>query len=255
MTRTNILFDEPSVVLVHGALTDASIWNGVTRRLQAAGCTVAAPALPMRSLQEDAAYLQGVVERLPGPTVIAGHSWAGAVLSHHSIADSGTVAALVYVAAFQPDRGESAGELNARFPGSLLTDENLSVVPNPLGGADLTLRPDRFAEAYAADVDPAHAAVMAVSQRPIDPAALGEPLPGDPTWRSVPSWAVVSTTDRSLPPAMLRFMAQRAGSRLVEVESSHAVPVSRPGEVAETILQALQSVSSNDPAVATAGRN
>jgi pimeloyl-ACP methyl ester carboxylesterase len=129
------------------------------------------------------------------------------------------------------------------------------VVPNPLGGSDLTLRPDRFAEAYAADVDAAHAAVMAVSQRPIDPAALGEPLPGDPTWRSVPSWAVVSTHDRSLPPAVLRFMAARAGSHVVEVESSHAVPVSRPGEVAETILQALRSVHSNDSAVAASGRN
>jgi pimeloyl-ACP methyl ester carboxylesterase len=240
MRRTNILStsDEPTVLLVHGALTDASVWNDVTPRLQAAGLRVAAPALPMRSLEGDAEYLVGVIERLGGPIVLVAHSWAGAVISHPAVVASGAVVALVYVAAFQPERGETAGELNERFPGSLLTPENLSVVSTPLGGTELTLRPDRFAAVYAADVNPAHAAVMAVAQRPIDPAALGEPLPGDPSWKTVPSWAVVSTRDRSLPTAALRFMADRAGSRVVEVESSHAVPVSRPDVVADVILEA-----------------
>ncbi|HEY3683374.1 MAG TPA: alpha/beta hydrolase [Streptosporangiaceae bacterium] len=243
MRRTNVLSSTaPTIVLVHGALTDASVWNEVTRRLQADGAAVHAPALPMRSLEGDAAYLAGFLGRLPAPVVLAGHSYAGAVISHPAITATGAVAALVYVAAFQPDTGESAGELNERFPGSLLVPRNLAVVPNPLGGDDLTLAPERFAEVYAADVDPAHAAVMAASQRPVDPAVLGEPLPGEPSWRALPSWALVSTRDRSLPPAVLRFMADRAGSRTAEVASSHAAPVSRPAEVADLIRTAAASV-------------
>jgi pimeloyl-ACP methyl ester carboxylesterase len=108
-----------------------------------------------------------------------------------------------------------------------------------LGGNDLTLRPDRFAEVYAADVESALAAVMAAGQRPIEPDALGEPLPGEPTWRAIPSWALVSTRDRSLTPQTLRFMAQRAGSSIVEAESSHAVPVAHPDAVADLILEAV----------------
>lgn len=230
-------------MLVHGALTDASGWNGVARRLQASGFEVSAPALSMRALEQDAAYLAAYLDRVPGPVVLVGHSYAGAVISHPAVIASGAVRALVYVAAFQPDEGESAGELNAKFPGTLLVPENLAVAANPLGGDDLTLLPDRFAEVYAADVEPAQAAVMAASQRPIEPAALGEPVAGLPAWRTLPSWAVVSTRDRSLPPAILRFMAERAGSRIVEVEASHAVPVSRPEAVTEVIIEAALALS------------
>jgi pimeloyl-ACP methyl ester carboxylesterase len=256
MTRTNILSTsaEPAFVLVHGALTDASVWNGVTRRLLAAGHQVSAPSLPMRDLEEDASYLADHVERLPGPTVVVGHSWAGAVISHPSIAGSGGVAALVYVAAFQPDQGDSAGALNERFAGSLLTPENVSVVSNPLGGFDLTLRPDRFAEVYAADVEASYAAVMSVSQRPIDPTALGQPLVGEPGWKTVPSWAIVTTSDRSLPPAVLRFMADRAGSHAVEIDSSHAVPVSHPDAVADVLLAAARAVSPETTAAVTTAK-
>jgi pimeloyl-ACP methyl ester carboxylesterase len=118
-------------------------------------------------------------------------------------------------------------------------------VANPLGGHDLTVLPERFADVYASDVDPAHAAVMAASQRPIEPAALGEALVGPPAWRTLPSWAVVSTLDRSLPPAILRFMAERAGSHVVEVEASHAVPVSQPEAVNDVIIEAALAASSS----------
>jgi pimeloyl-ACP methyl ester carboxylesterase len=118
-------------------------------------------------------------------------------------------------------------------------------VANPLGGNDLTVLPERFADVYASDVDPAHAAVMAASQRPIEPAALAEPLAGPPAWRTLPSWAVVSTLDRSLPPAILRFMAERAGSHVVEVEASHAVPVSQPEAVNDVIIEAALAASSS----------
>lgn len=242
MERTNVT-STPVIVLVHGALTDASVWHEVARRLQSTGYEVVAPALPMRGLGQDARYLAGILGRIVGPVVLVGHSYAGAVISHPEIAAAGNAAALVYVAAFQPDAGESAGELNAKFPGSMLTPDNLVVSPNPLGGDDLALRPERFAEVYAADVEPGLAAVLAASQRPIDPAALGETLAGEPAWRSIRSWALVSTRDRSLPPAILRFMAERAGSRVVEVESSHAVPVSRPVELTDLILEAARAVS------------
>ena len=242
MERTNVT-STPVIVLVHGALTDASVWHEVARRLQSTGYEVVAPALPMRGLGQDARYLAGILGRIVGPVVLVGHSYAGAVISHPEIAAVGNAAALVYVAAFQPDAGETAGELNAKFPGSMLTPDNLVVSPNPLGGDDLALRPERFAEVYAADVEPGLAAVLAASQRPIDPAALGETLAGEPAWRSIRSWALVSTRDRSLPPEILRFMAERAGSRVVEVESSHAVPVSRPVEVADLILEAARAVS------------
>lgn len=239
MERTNVLstFDS-DIVLVHGALTDASVWHEVAARLLADGHRVQAPALPMRRLADDAAYLAGVIERSERPVVLVGHSYAGAVISHPAIAATGKVAALVYVAAFQPDAGETAGELNEMFPGSQLTPDNLLVTPNPLGGNDLTLRPDRFAEVYGADLDPARARVLAVSQRPVDPAVLGEQLPGEPAWRAIPSWALVSTRDRSLPPEILRHMAKRAGSHIVEVESSHAVPLAQPDAVAELIRTA-----------------
>jgi pimeloyl-ACP methyl ester carboxylesterase len=245
MTRTNVLSSSktPAIVLVHGALTNASVWNAVTRRLQDAGRRVLAPALPMRGLESDAAYLAGFLDRIDGPIVLAGHSYAGAVISHPAVAAAGAVRALVFIAAFQPDEGEAASALNEKFPGSLLTPENLAIAPNPLGGSDLTLRPERFAEVYAADVEPGHAAVMAVSQHPMDPAALGEPLPGEATWRTIPSWALVSTRDRSLPPEILRFMARRAGSRITEIDSSHAVPVSQPAAVTDVIVEAANAVA------------
>ncbi|MEY9931493.1 pimeloyl-ACP methyl ester carboxylesterase [Catenulispora sp. GP43] len=253
MSRTNVTSTSlaATVVLVHGALTDASVWHDVARRLQAAGHPVHAPALPMRSLDQDAAYLAGFLSHLSGPVVLAGHSWAGSVISHPDIAEVGNVAALVYVAAFQPDTAESAGELNNLFPGSGLTPENLAVVPNALAGNDLTLLPERFAEVYAADLDPADAMVLAFSQRPIDPAALAQTFTGLPTWRSIPSFAVVSTNDRSLPPAVLLHMAERAGSHIVEVASSHAVPLAQPGAVADLIQEAARAAVTSDAALSS----
>jgi pimeloyl-ACP methyl ester carboxylesterase len=232
-------------MLVDGALTDASVWAGVARRLLEAGHRVIAPPLPMRGLDSDAAYLDGVLARVDGPVVLVAHSYGGAVTSHPRAVRSADVRALVYVAAFQLDAGEAAGVLNEKYPGTLLTPDNLVITSNPLGGHDLTLRPDRFADVYAADVDSRVAEFMALSQRPIDPAALGETFDGQPTWRSIPSWALVSTADQSLPPQVLRFMAERAGSHVVEVEASHAVPVSRPDAVAEMVATAAASVSSS----------
>jgi hypothetical protein len=121
--------------------------------------------------------------------------------------------------------------------------------PIPLGGDDVTLKPERFSEVYAADLDPAHAPVTAASRRPIEPAALGEQLPGEPAWRALPSWALVSTRDLSLSPAILRLMPERAGSRTAEVESSPAAQGAQPAAVTNPIPEALRPVSPSTDAV------
>lgn len=230
--------DSPTIVLVHGALTDASVWRRVSDRLQRAGHRVAAPSIPMRTLGGDAAYLRTFLESLPGPLVVAGHSYAGSVLSHP---DSLTpaVRALVFVAAFQQDAGETAGELNDTFPGSLLTPDNLLIRKYP-DGQEVYLRPEKFAEVYAGDLDPADVAVLAAAQKPFDPTTLGGTFSAPATWHTLPSWSVVSTNDVSIPTQTLRWMAERAGSKISQVASSHAVPLSQPDAVTAAVLAAAE---------------
>src|SRR6201995_4354768 len=144
-----------TIVLVHGALTDASIWHPVMGRLQQSGQRVLAPALPMRSLAGDVAYLRRVLDGIEGPVLVAGHSWGGSVISD-SAAHIPAVRGLVFVAALIQDGGESAGELNYQFPGSGLTPETTVVRPVP-GGEELTLRPEHFAPVYAGGGAPGHA--------------------------------------------------------------------------------------------------
>jgi pimeloyl-ACP methyl ester carboxylesterase len=227
---------KPTIVLVHGALTDASIWHGVIARLQAQNFTVYAPAVPMRSLAADVAYLRSFLATLDGPVVVAGHSYGGSIISDPA-ALTPAVRALVFVAAFQPEENETAGELNYKFPGSKLGPKT-SVTRSYPGGDDLYLRPESFADVYAADLDAATVAVLAAAQHPIDPAALGETLSGPATWRSLPSWTLISTADDSIPTEAQRFMAERAGSTVVEVATAHAVPVAYPAETAAIIVAA-----------------
>ena len=231
--------DLPTIVLVHGALTDASVWNGVSSRLQDRGYPVIAPAIPLRGVAFDAAALASVLDTIDRPLVIVGHSYGGSIISHPAIARS-SVRALVFVAAFMPDIGEAAGELNGRWPGSKLGEATTLLRSHP-GGQDLYLKPEHFREVYATDVPSATVALMAAAQRPLDTAALGETFDGAPTWRGVPSWAVVSTRDHSLPPQAQRFMAERAGATVVEVEASHASPISQPDAVTEAIVTAARS--------------
>jgi pimeloyl-ACP methyl ester carboxylesterase len=229
----------PTIVLVHGALTDASVWNGVAERLQADGYATFAPAIPLRSLAGDVDYLAAFLDTIEGPVVLAGHSYGGTVISHPRF-NREAVRGLVFAAAFQPDAGESTGELNGRFPGSKLGEATTEVRPYP-GGIDMYLRPGDFADVYAADVPATTKALMAAAQRPIDPAALEESFDGEPSWRQIRSWTVVSTSDHSLPTEAERFMAERASSTAVELDASHAVPVSRPAEVADVIRAAAEA--------------
>jgi pimeloyl-ACP methyl ester carboxylesterase len=228
-----------TVVLVHGALSDASIWASVIERLQSANQLVVAPALPLRGLASDVEYLDSFLLSIDTDVVLVGHSYAGSVISH-SPKRQGQVKALVFIAAFQPDEGESAGALNSKYPGSLLGPDTL-LTRKTSHGTDVYLKAQDFPKVYAGDVAAAVAAVMAVTQRPIDASAMEEGLTGEPAWSNVPSWALIATDDYSIPPETLRFMANRAQSKVTEVASSHAVPVSHPDEVVKIILEAIKS--------------
>jgi len=232
---------ELTVVLVHGAFAESASWNGVISELQRAGHTTVAAANPLRSLSGDAAFVSSVVGSISGPVVLVGHSYGGAVISN-AATGHGNVRALVFVAAFAPLEGESIAELSGRLPGSTLGD---TIAPVPLGDGtvDLYIRQDRFHDQFAADVPPADAAVLAATQRPLRDVALNEGS-GPPAWPSLPSWFVFGDADRNIPVEMHRAMAERAGSKgTVELPgASHALTVSRPGEVADVIGTAIAAV-------------
>lgn len=233
--------EQPTVVLVHGALTDASIWHPVIAELQRQGHRVIAPALPMRSLAGDSAALRSVLGTVEGPVVVVGHSWGGSVISDPA-ALTPAVRALVFVAAFIQDSGETAADLNYRFPGSRLIPDTTTVRPAP-DGTEMLLRPEHFAAVYAADVEPAAAAVMASAQRGINPDALGQAFTGPPSWRTLPSRMLIATHDQSVPAQAQRFMAERARSAITEIASSHAVPVAHPRQAADVIAAAVASLA------------
>jgi pimeloyl-ACP methyl ester carboxylesterase len=229
-----------TAVLVHGAFAESSSWNSVIERLAAVGVTAVAVANPLRSVASDADYVRDVVASIGGPVVLVGHSYGGQVITQ-AAADDPAVRALVFVAAFAPEVGESALALSNRFSGSTLGD---AVVARPLtgGGSELSIDPAKFPQQFAADADPAQATLMAVTQRPITEAALNEGLTGDePAWRRLPSWFVWGSEDRNIPADALRWMGERAGGKeLTEVPgAAHALPVSQPEAVARAILQAV----------------
>ncbi|MGW4380982.1 alpha/beta fold hydrolase [Kitasatospora sp. NPDC004531] len=235
--------DTPTVVLVHGAFADASSFGRLIPELLDAGLKVVAPAVPNRSLTGDAAYLASVVRQIPGPVVLVGHSYGGAVITVAGAEEN--VAALVYLAGYALEEGESLGELQGRFPASELADA-LVYTPFPLDGGgegtDVSVRADRLPEVFAADVDPALARVLAVTQRPLAAAAFGEAAP-NAAWRTKPSWGVVAADDRTLNPDVQRFGYRRAGATTVELGSSHLVMLARPAEVAAVIREAVRSVT------------
>jgi pimeloyl-ACP methyl ester carboxylesterase len=230
---------EPVIVAVHGAFAESASWNGVIERLSERGLTTVAVANPLRDLASDAEYVRHIVASLNRSVVLAGHSYGGQVITQ-AAAGSPLVKALVYVSAFAPDTGETALELSGRFPGSTLGD---AVIGRPLsvGGVELSIDPAKFAEQFAADVDPTVAALMAATQRPIAERALTAGLSGEPAWRTVPSWFVWGGADRNIPAEALRFMGERAGGReLREIPGAgHALTVSQPGTVAELIGDAV----------------
>ena len=244
---------KPTIVLVHGAFAESASWNGVIADLEGRGYTVVAVANPLRGLRQDAAYLRSVLDSLSGPVVVAGHSYGGSVMSEAADGAPG-VAALVYVASFNLEIGESTAELAAKFPGGELGPA-LDSVPFPLAdgqtGTDLYIQQDRFGEVFAADVAPEVAELMAATQRPIAASAL-EDVATKAAWKTIPSWTLVSTQDLAIPAQSMRFMAERAGSTTVEVDASHAVYVSQPRVVADLIVDAARTTTGAGLATAAA---
>lgn len=229
----------PTVVLVHGAFADSSSWNGVVERLTTAGHPVIAAANPLRGLRADAAYLRSLLDSVAGPIVLAGHSYGGSVMGEAADGHP-NVKALVYIASFLLDEGESTAQLAARFPGAELgpaLDPVPIRLPDGSTGEDLYIRQAEFHRVFAADVSEELADLMAVTQRPITAGALEEPATRA-AWKAIPSWNLVTTQDLAIPAESMRFMGHRAQSHTVEVAASHAVTVSRPDVVADLICTA-----------------
>ncbi|MYN01161.1 alpha/beta fold hydrolase [Pseudoduganella sp. DS3] len=231
-----------TVILVHGAFADSSSWNAVIPTLQQQGVRVVSAANPLRSLDGDIASVRQLVRATPGSVVLVGHSYGGAVISGAATSQA-NVKALVYVAAFAPDKGETALELSGRFPGSSLGGALGQPVSTPEGSKDLYIDQAKFHGQFAADVGPAVASLMAATQRPIAEAALTQGA-GEPAWKVLPSWHIYGTGDKNIPAAAMSFMAKRAhAKKIVEVPgASHVVMVSHADEVARIILEAAASV-------------
>ncbi|RRR87089.1 alpha/beta fold hydrolase [Streptomyces sp. RP5T] len=235
---------KPTIVLVHGAFADASSWNGVVDKLLAHDYPVIAVANPLRGLTTDAEYVRQIVMSVEGPVVLVGHSYGGSVISN-AAKGLPEVKALVFVAAFLPEEGESAVTLSGKFPGSTLGD-TLRPVPVTLPDGkqvmDLYIEQAAFHKQFAADVREDTAAVMAAAQRPVAEVALAEGASA-PAWRDIPSWVLVADEDRNIPAQVQSYMAERAGASVMKVSASHAVSVSRPGDVARLINEAAQATA------------
>lgn len=230
---------KPTIVLVHGAFADASSWNGVVERLQRKGFTVVAVANPLRSLTGDANYLREVLASIDGPIVLAGHSYGGMVASQAALGNP-NVKSLVYVAAFAPEKGESALELSNKFPGGTLGD-TLQTIDIGDGSKDLVIGQDKYWQQFAADVSRRDATLAAATQQPVNDTALTEKA-GEPAWHSIPSYFVVAGKDKNIPVAAQKWMAERAHARaVVEArDASHSVAVSQPETVADLIVRAAR---------------
>lgn len=224
-----------NIVLVHGAWADGSCWTGVIERLQAAGHHVTAPQFPETSLADDVARLRHVLQLQDGPTVVAGHSYGGQIVTTLG-ADAPNAAALVYVAAFGLDEGESIGALLSQGPpppaiAHPFTD-NLGFIWLP---------EDDFVTHFAAGVDPVHARVLHAVQQPLSGSTFNDVM-GVPAWKALPSWYLVAQQDEVIPPDAERLFARRMGATTIEVESGHLAMVSHPDETARLIEQAVAAV-------------
>ncbi|MDG2517975.1 alpha/beta fold hydrolase [Lysobacter soli] len=230
---------KPTIVLVHGAFADSTSWNGVIRILEQDGYPVVSVANPLRSVSGDGAYVSDLLASIPTPVVLVGHSYGGSVITEGARGHD-NVKALVYVAAFAPDTGETAAALSGKFPGSTLGPTLAPPVKLAGGGADLYIQPSKFHAQFAADLNADDAALMAATQRPITEAALNEKS-GAPAWKGIPSWFIYGDQDRNIPAKALGFMAERAKSRqtVVVPGASHVVMVSHPEPVAKLIEQAV----------------
>ena len=225
-----------NVVLVHGGFVDGSGWQGVYNRLKKDGYTVSIVQNPTVSLADDVAVTKRALAAQDGPAILVGHSYGGVVITEAG--NDPKVAALVYIAAFAPDKGESVSALIKNPP----PDAPVPPILPPQDGFLFLDRP-KFRASFAADVSADAAAFMADSQVPWGLDALNGAVT-DPAWKTKPSWYLVATEDKMIPPDAQRAMSKRAGSTVVEVKGSHAVYVSQPQAVANLVAKAASGVAS-----------
>jgi pimeloyl-ACP methyl ester carboxylesterase len=238
---------KPTIVLVHGAWADASSWNAVAAGLQSQDFTVFAPPNLLRGVAQDAAYVASfLAQRTTGPVVLVGHSYGGFVITN-AATGGGDVRALVYVDAFMPDDGETTFQILGGSGSALDVPDPTTVLDivgypgAPEGDADAYLKPDTVHRSFAQDLPEADRWLIAAGQRPI---TLGANTTGSTTsaWKTLPSWAVVGTEDRVIPPDTQRRMAARAGATITEVSASHVSMVSHPQDSIDAILAAAATI-------------
>ena len=227
---------QPNIVLVHGAWADGSCWSAVIEALQADGFNVTAPQFPESSLAADVDRLRQVLDRQDGPTIVAGHSYGGQIMTALGT-DAPNVAGLVYIAAFGLDEGESIGGLLAQ--GGPPTPALAHLDIDKQGFA--WVPEDDFVHHFAADVDPVKARVMYAVQQPLATSTF-EDVMGVPAWKSHPSWFMVAEHDEAIPPDAERQFAKRMGATTIEVPSGHVAMVSHPSEVVQLIETAARAV-------------
>jgi pimeloyl-ACP methyl ester carboxylesterase len=230
----------PNIVLVHGAWAEGSCWSGVIERLQDAGFNVRAPQFPLTSLADDVARLRQVLTFQDGPTIVAGHSYGGQIMTALGT-DAPNVAGLVYIAAFGLDEGESLGGLLSQGP---VTPALAHTFTDQRGF--VWLPEEDFVGHFAADVDRRLARVMWAVQQPLAGSAFTDVMAA-PAWKSLPSWYLVAKDDEALPPDAERQFAARMGAVTVEISASHVAMVSHPEEVADLIEKAVEHVGSTAP--------
>ena len=237
---------KPTIVLVHGAWADGSSWNAVAGELRGQGFPVLTPPNLLRGVAIDAPYIASfVAQRTSGPVVLVGHSYGGFVITNAT--SGGDVRALVYVDAFVPDEGESVFQILGPSGSALAVPDPTTVLDlvgypgAPEGDVEAFLKPATVHESFAQDLPEADRWLIVESQRPITLSANTTPS-GTSGWKGLPSWAVVGTEDRVIPPGAQRSMAERAGATITEVAASHVSMVSRPQAAIGAVLAAAAAV-------------
>ena len=234
--------NSPNIVLVHGAWADGSSWSAVIERLQADGYNVTAPQFPETSLADDVARLRHVLGLQSGPTLVAGHSYGGQIMTALGT-DAPNVVGLVYIAAFGLDQGESIGALLQQGPPTpalanlTIDDEGFARLPE-----------DDFINHFAADVNPLQARVMYAVQQPLAASTFDDVM-GEPAWKALPTWFLVADGDQAIPPDAERQFAERMGATTVEVPSNHLAMVSHPDDVVALIETAASALAVHGEAV------
>ena len=223
-----------NVILVHGIWADGSSWSKVIPILQNAGHKVIAVQLPLHSLQDDVATVKRAISLIGGPVILVGHSYGGFVITNAAY-NNPNVKGLVYIAAFAPNAGQSLGDFidAKKLPKDFLIFDS---------GGFVYLNPDMFPQAFAQDVDPAQAKVMAATEKPVNESILAEKS-GPPAWKQLPTWYQISENDRMIPPTAQHMFAKQMNAATISIPSSHASLVSHPNEIAQLILNATKGIT------------